>query len=131
MKISIDLHGVLDDLHHVIKSLMSAVIKDNGEVHILTGSTTKRAIEELKELNLIQNTHYTHVQGLPDYLEYKGKKPVGFNEQFQNNEYSDLDWNSAKAQYCRENNIDLHFDDTIEYGDYFTTPFARLWTKNK
>jgi hypothetical protein len=22
-------------------------------------------------------------------------------------------------------------DDTLEYGDDFSTPFARLWTKNK
>lgn len=131
MKLSIDLHGVLDDLPYVIKALTSAIIKDNGEVHILTGSTTKRAVEELKELDLIENIHYTHVQGLPDYLESKGKIPVGFNEQFQNNEYLDLDWNTAKAQYCSENNIDLHLDDTIEYGNYFRTPFARLWTKNK
>lgn len=131
MKLGFDLHGVLDDLPDTIKTLTYLVIKSGGEVHIITGSTTKRAIEELEELGLEKGSHFTHVQGLPDYLNMKGKVPVGFNERFQNNEFSDLDWNSAKAQYCRENNIDLHFDDTIEYGDYFTTPFARLFTKNK
>ena len=111
--------------------LIYLVINCGGEVHIITVSTTKRAVEELEEFGLAKGSHFTHVQGLPDYLNMKGKVPVGFNERFQNNEFSDLDWNSAKAQYCRENNIDLHFDDTIEYGDYFTTPFARLFTKNK
>jgi hypothetical protein len=39
-------------------------------------------------------------------------------------------WDSAKAEYCRDAGIDLHLDDTKRYNDFFTTPFARIWTHN-
>src|SRR3972149_10737015 len=40
------------------------------------------------------------------------------------------EWDKTKAEYCRREGIHLHFDDTPEYEGYFTTPFARVWTKN-
>lgn len=104
---------------------------DSGEVHILTGSTTIRALDELEELGFEKGVHFTHVQGLPDLLKSKGCEVVGISLDYGNEEYSTKDWNSAKAEYCRTNKIDLHLDDTVEYGETFTTPFARVWTKNK
>ena len=32
-------------------------------------------------------------------------------------------WDSIKGKYCKDNNIDLHIDDTEVYSKYFTTPF--------
>ena len=29
---------------------------------------------------------------------------------------------------CKENGFDLHIDDTLIYNNFFSTPFARLWT---
>ena len=37
-------------------------------------------------------------------------------------------WDHIKADYCRKHNISLHIDDTLIYNDFFTTPFARLWS---
>lgn len=131
MKVSFDLHGVIDDMPDVMKFIMSAIIDKGGEVHIITGSTTERARQELKSLGFVLNTHYTHLIGLPDFLHSRDKQIIRINQKFGNPEFSDLDWNSAKAQYCSENKINLHFDDTLEYGKYFRTPFCRLWTKDK
>lgn len=131
MKISFDLHGVLDDMPETMKFIMESVIKNGGEVHIITGSTEEKARKELKELGFNRYIHFTNVVGLPDYLLGKGKKVISYHPFLNNPEFSDLDWDSAKAQYCSENNINLHFDDTLRYGDYFKTPFARLWTKDK
>ena len=39
-------------------------------------------------------------------------------------------WNETKGDYCREHGIHLHFDDTDVYNETFTTPFARVWSKN-
>ena len=39
-------------------------------------------------------------------------------------------WNRTKGEYCEREGISLHFDDTIAYVEYFTTPFARIYTKN-
>ena len=35
----------------------------------------------------------------------------------------------TKADYCKDNDIAIHIDDSMVYNEYFTTPFARLWTK--
>lgn len=131
MKISFDLHGVLNDLPDVFKYITESLIKNGAEVHIITGSTTERALKELKELGYKNGVHFTHVVGLPNILKDSGCQVVGFNSTYNNFEYSTLDWNRAKGIYCKRKDINLHFDDTIEYGDYFITPFARVWTKNK
>lgn len=44
--------------------------------------------------------------------------------------FDDNLWNSMKGKYCKDNNIDLHIDDTLVYNDFFSTPFARLWSHN-
>lgn len=36
MKISFDLHGVLDDMPETMKFIMESVVKNGGEVHIIT-----------------------------------------------------------------------------------------------
>ena len=33
-------------------------------------------------------------------------------------------WDKAKAWYCAQNDIDIHIDDSVVYGKYFTTPFC-------
>lgn len=131
MKISFDLHGVIDDLPNVFLFITSAIVSAGGEVHILTGSMTDKAIKELTALGYVKGIHYTHVQGLPDYLLQLEADITGYHPTIGNPEFSKQDWDEAKATYCLVNNINLHFDDTIEYGEYFVTPFARVWTKNK
>ena len=131
MKISLDLHGVVNDLPDVFKFITESVIKNGGEIHILTGSTTEKAKEELAELGYEENVNFTHVVGLPNLLENSGHISIGIHPIFGNKEYSKEDWNKAKGIYCKRKGINLHLDDTIEYEQYFKTPFARLWTKNK
>ena len=35
-------------------------------------------------------------------------------------------WNKAKGDYCRNENVGLHIDDSAIYGKYFTTPYAHF-----
>lgn len=130
-KISLDLHGVINDLTPVFKNINESLIKDGWEVHIITGSTTQKALLELRELGMEQNKHFTHVVGVPDYCLMIGMVAKNYNETYGNHEFGSDDWNKAKAIYCETNQIDLHMDDTLEYGNSFVTPFARLYTKNK
>lgn len=131
MKIGLDLHGVVNDLPEVFRFITESIIKNGGEVHIITGSTTEKALYELTELGYVCDINFTHVIGLPNLLKATGHQSIGIHAEFGNEEYSKLDWNRAKGIYCKRNGINLHLDDTIEYGDFFITPFARLWTKNK
>lgn len=131
MKLGLDLHGVVSDIPDTMKMLTKAVINDGGEVHIITGSVTEKAKKELSELGFEHGIHYTHVMGLPNWLEDRGFTPVGVDPKYHNKTYSEEDWNKGKSLYCWWFGIHLHMDDTLEYGEHFTTPFARLWTKTK
>ena len=131
MKISFDLHGVIDDLPEVFQFITSAIIQAGGEVHILTGSMTDIALKELNKLGYIKGTHFTHVQGIPDLLLEFGATVTGYHPEIGNPEFQKSSWEIAKAIYCSDNKINLHFDDTIAYEKYFITPFARVLTKNK
>lgn len=128
-KLGIDVHGVADTLPKEFSFLSSAVINAGGEVHIITGgSWTSNMQKRLKELGI----KWTHSFSIYDHLletnSENGKK-YQFKDGSTQVEFPDEIWNKAKGDYCRENNISLHIDDTTIYGKFFTTPFARIWTK--
>ena len=54
--------------------------------------------------------------------------PVGINK-YGRPYWEDKDWNSFKGKYCAAENIDLHYDDSEEYVEHFTTPVI-LWHKS-
>ena len=54
-KIGIDIHGVLDTLPEFFSFLAESVIKNNGEVHIITGGEWTEKLE--KQLSSIKYTH--------------------------------------------------------------------------
>lgn len=131
MKISLDLHGVITDMPEALSKMTEVLIRGGAEVHIITGSPTDKAIEELSEIGFQKDIHYTHVIGVNNFLCKKGKEPLGDElDRYGNPLFSEIDWDTAKAQYCRENEIDLHLDDSDIYDKYFTTPYARIYTKN-
>ena len=75
------------------------------------------------EKDFLQAWHiqYTQIFSLLDYFASRGKV-----EYFDNGNFKVPDelWNKAKADYCRENNIDIQIDDTASYGNDFSTPFC-------
>jgi hypothetical protein len=125
MKFGFDIHGVLDDLPDTFKALNNALFDAGHEIHILTGShITDEIQEELRNMGI----KYHHIFSIVDYHIEKGTKIW-----YDDNDTPWLDeegWNKTKGDYCKKHNIDLHFDDTEIYNEYFTTPFARVWTKN-
>ena len=76
---------------------------------------------------------WTHSFSVYDELLRRGTKIVGeiqFPDGTIQKKFEDGAWDKIKGEYCRENNISLHIDDTLIYNEHFTTPFARLWTHN-
>ena len=64
---------------------------------------------------------WDHFFSIDDYLR---KKNIPFNIDEKGGREFDLDeWNKAKGVYCQEQNIDLHIDDSVEYGKTFATPY--------
>lgn len=127
-KLGIDVHGVVDAMPEFFAFLTNAFIKNGGEVHIITGgSWTDEMASEVSSYGI----KFTHVFSVYDHLvesgaESKGK--VQFPDGTIQNKFKDEDWDLVKANYCRDNGITFHIDDTLAYNEFFTTPFARLWT---
>lgn len=127
IKIGLDFHGVIDALPKFFSFLTEAVIKNGGEIHIITGnSLTDEFIDSLKSMGI----HWTHLFSILDYHR-EMKTPTRENHPtYGFPMINDDDWDKTKGEYCKNNNISFHIDDTTVYNEYFTTPFARLWTHN-
>jgi hypothetical protein len=125
MKLALDLHGVINSKPEFFASLSKLFVENGHEIHILTGShETPELHEELKSYGIF----YTHFLSIADYNKSIGTH-VWYDE--KNTPWMDEDaWNRTKGDYCKKYDIDLCIDDTIKYGDYFKTPFARFFSKH-
>lgn len=132
IKIGFDLHGVIDSIPEFF-ALFTALLVDAGhEVHVITGAKWDEGIEQFLNDNGIK---WTHKFSITDFHIEAGT-PMRYDPNPQNpwidtgdKEQDNVLWDRTKADYCAKHHIDLHLDDTMRYNDYFTTPFARVWTK--
>lgn len=127
-KLGLDMHGVIDDMPDFFSFLTDSFIKNSGEVHIITGSRWNLEFE--KQLNDF-GVKWTHKFSVYDYLKESDAEVIGkvqFPDGTIQKKFKNEDWDKVKAQYCKENGINLHIDDTLIYNNFFSTPFARLWT---
>lgn len=129
-KLGIDIHGVIDALPVEFTFLANAVISAGGEVHILTGGSWTDELEsQLKSYGI----KWTHSFSVYDHLIKIGtatRGEVEFPDGTIQKKFNDIDWDYVKADYCKDNEISLHIDDTLAYNEFFKTPFCRLWTHN-
>ena len=129
-KIGLDVHGVIDAIPDFFAFLTDSIVKNEGEVHILTGGSWT---QELESQLLGHGIKWTHKFSVYDHLIEVGTKIVGeiqFPDGTVQKKFEDGAWDKVKAEYCREHSISLHIDDTLIYNDFFSTPFCRLWTHN-
>lgn len=126
----IDIHGVIDSLPDTFSFLSDAIIKNGGDVHIITGgSWTKELEDNIKSLGI----KYTHKFSVYDFLIETQSDQIGeivFADGTIQRKFQDGCWDKAKGEYCIKHNISLHIDDTLVYNEFFKTPFCRLWTNN-
>ncbi len=129
-KLGLDLHGVVDSIPDTFAFLTQSIVKNGGEVHIITGGSfldtdhNEDIVSELKRFGVA----YTHLFSIRDYHDEVDTPKTGIHKKYGFPTISDEAWDLTKSDYCRHHNINLHIDDTLMYNDYFTTPFARLWT---
>lgn len=128
MKIGLDLHGVISDHSEYFRKISWTLTQLGFEVHIITGGSKEKALEELKSLNFMQSRDYTHLFSVLDYHISRGTRITGWHPVLKNPEFPDIEWDKTKADYCRLHGIGLHLDDSVIYEKYFTTPFARVFT---
>jgi len=127
MKFGFDIHGVLDDLPDTFVVLTRSLKEAGHEIHILTGSHWTDEIEQyLHEMGVPWHRHFS----IADHYRDLGMEPPIRYDELGRPWIPEEFWDSAKAEYCRREGIHLHFDDSPQYEPHFTTPFARIWTKN-
>ena len=129
-KLGIDVHGVIDDLPEAFSFLTESIISSGGEVHIITGGSWTDELSKYVEKTGVKWTHYFSVY---DYLINSSEEINGiykFSDGTTQKKFNDVIWNRVKGDYCQKNNISIHIDDTLICGDYFKTPFAKLFTKH-
>ena len=118
-KIGLDIHGVVDLYPDFFSKLSKKLIEEGNEVHIITGaSKTKSVVQKL----LAMNIHYTHFFSIVDWCVGSG---IDVGDPL-NPVVEDFLWDSRKAMYCRDADIDVHFDDTLRYGTAFNTITTRF-----
>jgi len=123
MKLGLDIHGVIDSKPEVFKFMSKSVIDKGGEVHIITGGSWNQELINLVDQCGIKYTHYFSVY---DYLKSIGSEENGriqFPDGKTQKKFDSELWDSIKGKYCKDNNMDLHIDDTEIYSKYFTTSF--------
>lgn len=127
LKFGFDFHGVLDT-GEVWKLISELLINNGHEVHLITGSMWgDKFRKELKNAGIVEGINFTKFFSVSDFLIEEGCNAtfdVNGNPYFPNRL-----WNRVKGDYCKRENIDMHFDDSTEYHKYFSTPNAIIKSK--
>ena len=131
MKIGLDIHGVIDEMPEFFSFLTNSIIKNGGEVHIITGSHwDEKTDKNMKDWDI----KFTHKFSVYDYLmesSYTKTGLIQFPDGTIQTKFEDELWDKIKGEYCEKNGISLHIDDTLIYNNYFNTPYANLYLNNK
>ncbi len=121
IRLGIDIHGVADTFPDFFSKLSRELVNQGHEVHIITGAEHTRSLEHYLKNQL--DLAWTHLFSVTTYHKREGSEVTYID----GNPYMDSRlWNRSKAEYCRNNAIELHLDNSDIYGKYFSTPYARL-----
>ena len=119
MKFGLDHDGVISAKPEVFAALSSALVAAGHEVHVLTGN---RGTPEFIESMMTQGIEFTHFFSISDFHHKIGTPMTGYET--NETRFDERLWNRTKGDYCREHGIDLHIDDSEEYGKHFSTPYC-------
>lgn len=126
-KLGLDIHGVIDKYPKEMSFLSNSIISYGGEVHIITGGSWNKELDDLLSLSKIK---WTKIFSIYDHLIEMDEDVEGLHTfkdgKIQSKFKSDV-WDKAKSEYCSKNEISLHIDDNPLYGSYFNTPFAKMF----
>jgi len=126
MKFGFDLHGVVDERPKLFSALAQALIDAGHEVHLITGKRDDKSLrDELIQLEF----PFTHVFSITSYHEEIGTAMT--YDEARNPHMDGYVWDRTKGDYARRVELDILFDDSDTYALFFSTPYARFFTKDK
>lgn len=117
LKIGLDFHGVINERPEYFALFTQAAIRKGYEIHVITGGPLHVVQKMLDDYGV----KYTQIFAILDYYDARGEVTY-----FANGEYKIPDelWDTAKAEYCSVNGINLHIDDSSKYVKWFLTPYC-------
>lgn len=116
-RLGLDLHGVVDTYPDKFVRLARLITRTGGDVIICTGSSDNEKLQTqlLSYNNGVQ--WWTSIFSITDYLKSRN---IPHTESADGGiKVENILWDQAKGDWAREFNIDLHIDDSPEYGKYF------------
>jgi hypothetical protein len=113
MRIGLDLHGVIDRFPREFAILTHRWVKVyRHHVHVVTGSPWKVAEPQVERCGIC----YTHSFSIVDYHREIGTPMV----EKENGWWMEQDvWNRTKGDYAARVDLDVHFEDSLEYATWF------------
>lgn len=117
-KIGVDFHGVINTRPDFFREFCREALKIGLEVYIISGGPRETILAYLNQYRI----PYTKLWCIYDY--YEQRHQVEFYDDGSFHVDDEL-WNKAKAEYCKEQNICVHIDDSAIYGREFATPYCR------
>ena len=116
-KVSIDFHGVINSNPKFFSEFFELLQAKGVEVYVTSGGPQKFVERYL----LLNNIPYNHIWCIFDHFNKREKIELSADGSFR---IDDKLWNTAKSRFCAHENIDIHIDDSVVYGRYFTTPYV-------
>ena len=114
LNIGIDIHGCIDLYIPLFKELSSKWAFYGHTIHIITGEPRKSAERTVIDAGV----HYDHFFSIVDY-HVKNNTP-SLRRDEKGHYWVDRNvWLATKGDYGRRVGLDIHFDDQIEYFEYF------------
>jgi len=125
MRIGLDIHSTADRYPELFAELSQKWVELGHEVHIITGQ--ERSLAEPQVHNC--NVKFTHFYSIVDWHKEQGT-PV-YERTDKSGVWMDRGtWLKSKGDYALKVGLDLHFDDQIEYAEFFPMNCTFIWVRD-
>jgi hypothetical protein len=116
MKIGIDIHGTIDWDPEFWRQTIPLLQALGHTIHIVSGPEEEKIMKRLEELGINYGSLY--LESVADYIKEKSLAKDQVNFWYDENRdfwTTDKIWWAAKAEICRDREIDVMIDDQSEY----------------
>lgn len=117
LKIGIDYHGVITDNPSFFRDFNALALQKGCLIYVLSGGRKSEIETYLKKHNI----PYSEIFSILDFYDTQNQVSYLPDGSFK---IDDALWNKAKADFCLQNGIAFHIDDSSLYGETFQTPFC-------
>ena len=122
LKIGLDYHGVIDKKTSYFAKFCKEARSRGHRIYIITGGPAVK----IKELLAESEIPYDFIFAISDYYQALGMVKQIADGSLVIPQHL---WDKAKADFCKNNKINFHIDDSLDYMHWFSTPFCLYDTK--